>query len=282
MTAGHERELGGGEEPVADDELVGRPGPGCGRGPIDMDTGATGGNEDDAALAGGDQGRRIEEGGDAHLARPPGARPEAQLEGDLRAVRADDTVDLVAVRCRRRPAPRAPHQGDGRRVVVRQGAGLHRVVDAGDGHTGKRMGRLAVTDGSRSALSCTAPDSRTEWSGRGRDPRDGGLACAGTGRDGCTVRAGGRGVGKIVDLCIGVRQARHRRSGVCIDRALTALVLALPLASGAAPLPVPRPRPRGRRHRLVTLPERVGLPRAGPFGSRWTIPIPPVDRSTWP
>ena len=60
-----------------------------------MDTGATGSNEDHLALAGGDEGGGIEEGGDPHLAGPSRARSEAEFEDDLCAVGPDDTVDLA-------------------------------------------------------------------------------------------------------------------------------------------------------------------------------------------
>jgi hypothetical protein len=91
----HERELGGSEQPVPDNELVGRSRPGCRGGAIDVDAGASGGNQHHVALARGDEGRGIEEGGDPHLAGPSGARSEPQLENDLRAVRADDSVDVM-------------------------------------------------------------------------------------------------------------------------------------------------------------------------------------------
>ena len=109
VPSGHERELGCGEQPVSDDELVGRSRPRRRRGPIHVDTGAAGGNEDHLALAGGDEGRGIEEGGDPHLAGPSGTRSEAQFEDDLCAVGPDHAVDVargdagVGQRTRARP-----------------------------------------------------------------------------------------------------------------------------------------------------------------------------------
>ena len=135
----HESEFGRGEQPVADDELVGRAGPGCGGGPVGVHTGTAGGDEHHLALAGGDQRCGVEECGNAQRAGSPGTRSESQLKGDLRAVRPHDSVDLV--RCDAGVGQRSErtHQGDGRRVVARQGPGLHGVADAGDGHVGERV-----------------------------------------------------------------------------------------------------------------------------------------------
>ena len=91
----HQSELGRGEQPVPDDELVGRSRPGRRCGSIHVHAGAAGGDEHDVALAGGDQGCGIEDGGDTHLRGSPGAGPEAQLEGNAGAVRADDTIDVM-------------------------------------------------------------------------------------------------------------------------------------------------------------------------------------------
>jgi len=112
-------------------------GPGRGGGAIDVDSGTTGGDEHHAALAGGDQRRRIEDGGDPHLRGSPGARSEAQLEGDLRAVRPDHTVDVAGCDAGIGECSQCARQGNGGRVVLRQDAGLHRVVDADDGHVGE-------------------------------------------------------------------------------------------------------------------------------------------------
>ncbi len=85
-----------------------------------MDAGAAGGDEHHVALAGGDQGRGIEDGGDAHLRGSPGAGPEAQLEGDTGAVRAHDTVDFVRGDAGVGQCAQRPEERDGGRVVLGQ------------------------------------------------------------------------------------------------------------------------------------------------------------------
>ena len=64
VTARHQGEFSRREQPVTDDELVRRPRPGCGRGPIEVDAGPSGRNQYDVALAGGDQRGRVEDRGD--------------------------------------------------------------------------------------------------------------------------------------------------------------------------------------------------------------------------
>ena len=133
----HERELGGSEQAVTDDELVGGPRPRGGGRAIGVDAGATGGDQHHVALAGGDQGRGIEQRRDPHGAGPPRTRSEAELERDLRTVRPDDAVDLVRRDAGVGQRAERAHERDGDRVVLGKGARLHRVVDAGDGDTGE-------------------------------------------------------------------------------------------------------------------------------------------------
>ena len=75
---------------------------------FDVDTGAAGGNEDHLALAGGDERRGIEEGGDPHLVGSPGTRSEAQFEDDLCAVGPDHAVDVAGEMPASASAPNAP------------------------------------------------------------------------------------------------------------------------------------------------------------------------------
>lgn len=99
-----------------------------------MDTGATCRNQDDVALARDDQGRGIEECGDPERGRSSCTGPEAELEGDLCAVRADHAVDFVRGDAGVGERSQCPDQSDRCRVVIRKGAGLLCVVDSGDGH----------------------------------------------------------------------------------------------------------------------------------------------------
>ena len=116
-----------------------------------VDTGPAGCNEDHLALAGGDEGRGIEEGGDPHLAGPSGTRSEAQFEDDMCAQSVPTTPwsvtrgDAGVSQCTRRA-----HEGDGSRIVLRQDTSLHRVVDADNGHAARRD---AANDRSRAGFS---------------------------------------------------------------------------------------------------------------------------------
>ena len=187
----HQRELGRGEQPVPDHELVGRTRPGRRGGAIHVDAGAAGGDEHHVALAGGDQGGGIEDGGDTHLRGAPGAGPEAQFEGDAGAVRADDTVDVVRGDAGVGQRTQRTEERNGGRVVLGQDASLHRVVDADDGDAGEGMAR----HGAYSRITTRRP--RTVCVGPAAPFSDAapGLACATAGR--VPVRTAGlRGLGK--------------------------------------------------------------------------------------
>ena len=95
VPTGHEGEFGGGEEAVADHQLIGRPRPGSRAARIGVDPGPSGGNHDDRTLPGDDQCGGIEDGWDPQPTRSTSAGPEAELEGDLSAGRSNDAVDLA-------------------------------------------------------------------------------------------------------------------------------------------------------------------------------------------
>ena len=95
VTARHQGEFSRREQSVPDDELVRRPGPGCGRGPVDVDAGPAGRDHHDVALAGRDEGGGVQEGRDPQRAGSSGAGAEAELHDDVCTGRTDDAVDLV-------------------------------------------------------------------------------------------------------------------------------------------------------------------------------------------
>ena len=109
-----------------------------------MDPGATRRDQDDAALPGDDERGGVEEGRDPERGRSSGTGAEAELEGDLRTLRADHAVDLVRGDAGVGECPEGPDQRDRGRVVIGQGARLHRVVDAGDGHVTKGVWRMTA------------------------------------------------------------------------------------------------------------------------------------------
>ena len=211
-------------------------------------------------------------------AGPPGAGPEAQLEGD----RAQSVPTTPSTSCGAMPAsasaPSAPSEGDGGRIVARAGHGLHRVVDADDGDAGEGMAR------SRRILS----HHRARWpSDRIRAPGEDErgarlvadaprLACATAGR--VSVRTP-RGSGGWEDRgpVVGEWQACSvPPSG--IEIAASCFVLALPARGRCAR----RAAARGARCGIAwsPCPKVVGLPvrnAAGPPG----LPHPSRGRSRW-
>ena len=135
----HEGEFSGSEQSVTDDELVGRPSPGCRRGPFGVNPGAASSDQHDVALAGGDQRGCVENRGNSQRAGPSGARSETQFKGYLRAVGTDDTVNLVRGDAGVGERAQSANQRDRRRVVVRESARLHGVVNTGNGDVAKGM-----------------------------------------------------------------------------------------------------------------------------------------------
>ena len=68
-----------------------------------------------------------------------GARPETELKGDLRAIGTDDTVNLVRGDACVGECAQGANQRDRRRVVFRESARLHGVVDSDNGDVAKGM-----------------------------------------------------------------------------------------------------------------------------------------------
>ena len=137
----HEREFGCGEQPVAHHELVGRTGPGCRRRRSRWTPAPPAAISTTLHCPVVMRAAASRSGRNAHGAGPPGAGSEAQLEGDLRAVGPHHSVDLVGLHAGIGQRPERTEQGDGRRIVVRQSPGLHRVGDAGDGDVTEGVGR---------------------------------------------------------------------------------------------------------------------------------------------
>ena len=290
MAPRHERELGRGEQSVAHDELVGRPGPGRRRRPVGVDAGTAGGDQHDVALAGGDERRGIEQGGNAQGAGPPGAGPEAQFEDDLRAVGPHHSVDLVGRDPGIGQCPERPEQGDGRRIVVRQGPGLHRVGDAGDGDVTEGMWRRHGRPSWSVASLGTPAYSRARTGGVMRAGR----SCVDDARRASAAQRYGRltsgprrlrGLGRSCSACerTAARSGgRHRlrrswrRAAPAAGR-LAGAGRAAPVAgAGAGP---------AARDRAGTSPgrpaRRCRATCAARCRSRWTTAIPPGARCRW-
>ena len=138
VTTRHQGEFSGSKQSVTDDELVGRPGPGCRRGPFGVDPGPAGRNEHDVTLAGGDQSGRVEHRGNSRESSVVGCRSETQLRA-ICAQSGPTTPSTSCGRCQhRRVHPGAPAA----RSSVSRGpepARLHGVADTGDGDVTERV-----------------------------------------------------------------------------------------------------------------------------------------------
>src|ERR1700722_12473081 len=139
MATCHEGEFSGSKQSVNDDKFVCRPSPGCCRSSFGMNSGAARCDQHDVALSSSDQCGCSENCGNPQRAGPPGAWPETELKGDLRAIGTNDTVNLVRGDAGVGECAQGAKQRDRRRVVFRKLARLHRVVDSDDSDVVKRM-----------------------------------------------------------------------------------------------------------------------------------------------
>ena len=144
VPARHQRELGRGEQAVADDELVRRTRPRRGRGALGVHRRAPGRDHDDLAFAERDHRRRIEHRRDAVGRQLPRARTHAGTEHHVRRELSRDAVDLVDADAGVGQRAERAFERDRLRVVTFELAGLLGVEHADDGDVAERM-RPSVT-----------------------------------------------------------------------------------------------------------------------------------------
>ena len=143
VPAGDKGELQGGVHPEREDELVGRAGPGGGRFAVVVDSGPPAGDQYRVALASRDGAGRIEHGRDPTHAPSHPARPQPQEVDKIGCLLAPDTVYFGRGHSGRPEDSKSGFDGNGKRVVPIEPAGLRGVVHRRNRHVPVGVGSYA-------------------------------------------------------------------------------------------------------------------------------------------